>query len=189
MERYEPVYHASSKQGLKILVPNISTHQQRWLYASEDIIVAATFLSSLGGDFYCSVGRDIYSGKIYICERQIDGFEKRYDSTKGSIYTLRNTTFRKDEKCWKEELVTTEQVKPIKEYVVEDVIACLKDYEKNNQLLIVRYPQKISLVPIDDSDLIIKSMQWYLEIGEPFMEYLSEINQPIFLKIKNCISA
>jgi hypothetical protein len=189
MKEQQCVYHASPEQDLKILVPNISTHQKPWLYASNDIVVAATFLSSLGGDFYCSVGRDIYSKKIYICERQIGGFEKRYANTKGSIYTLSSTTFGNDARCWQEELVTTESIKPIKENKIENVITHLKDYEKENQLLIIRYPQKISLVPTDDVDLIIKAIKWYLEIGEPFIDYLVSVNPNIFLKIKNYISS
>lgn len=57
--KFKKVYHASSKQGLKKIIPHESTHEKKWVYATKNLVMSAVFLGRLGGDFTCSVGRDL----------------------------------------------------------------------------------------------------------------------------------
>lgn len=182
------VYHASSEQNLKEIIPSVSTHHQSWVYASKDIVVASTFLNNWGGDFCCSIGRDYYSKKIYICERQPGGFEKRYRTTAAAIYTLNDKSFKNHSECWIEEVVSSESILPVSELKIENVRQFLEELNQESRLKIIRYPNKVSLIPKDDSDLIRKALKWTYEIGEPFMEHLEQVNPLILSKVTAMIN-
>jgi hypothetical protein len=38
------VYHASQRQGLKVIEPRVGTHGQPWVYAAKDLVTASMFL-------------------------------------------------------------------------------------------------------------------------------------------------
>ena len=156
------VYHASRKQGLRMIRPRRSTHG-RWVYATKDPVVAACFLGNLGGDFTCTIGRDPLTGKPFICERLQGAFELRYRGMKGSVYTLPGEPFREGETPWEEEVVSPEPVAPVHEIEVEDAADYLLRLERAGKLLIVRYPKKIAGIPEDDEDLVRRAVVWYRE--------------------------
>ena len=157
----EEVYHASRRQGLRVIKPRRSTHGKRWVYATKDPVLAACFLGNLGGDFTCAVGRDPVSGKPFICERFQGAFELRYRGVLGSIYVLPGGTFREGETGWDEEVVSPEPVVPIREIRVDDAAKYLLALERQGKLLIVRYPKKIAGIPEDDEDLVRRAVVWY----------------------------
>lgn len=177
------VYHGSSRQGLSVILPNTSTHFRNWVYASREKVVASAFLNTWGGDFGCSIGRDYYSGIIYICERQPDAFEKRYAGKEASLYKLPGTSFEQDDSCWIEELISKESVIPFQEEKINDVASYLENFQREGKLIIKRFPEKISLIPSDDSDLLRKALKWTSELGEEFLQSLAVINPPVFEKV------
>ena len=46
------VYHGSNITGLKSLIPNKSTHNKLWVYASKTREAAVIFISNKGSDLY-----------------------------------------------------------------------------------------------------------------------------------------
>ncbi len=46
----EYVYHGSKVNGLKVIEPNISTHQQKLVYATKSPCIATIFSSNSGSD-------------------------------------------------------------------------------------------------------------------------------------------
>jgi len=79
------VYHSSPKQHIKIFEPNVSTHGKSWVYATKDKVMSLLFISGIGGDFTCQVGRDPETGRPYICERFKGAFDFRYKGKEGSV--------------------------------------------------------------------------------------------------------
>lgn len=71
------VYHSSKTRGLKTILPSTSTHGRKWVYATKDLVLAALFLATTGGDFTCCIGRDKITGKPYLCERFRGAFDLR----------------------------------------------------------------------------------------------------------------
>jgi hypothetical protein len=155
------VYHASRKQGLRRIKPRRSTHGKAWVYATVDPVLAACFLGNRGGDFTCAVCRDPETGKPFICKRFGGAFELRYRGVSGSIYVLPGDTFRRGETGWEEEVVSPEAVVPLREIRVEDAAEYLLSLERQGELLIVRYPEKIAGIPEDDEDLVYRTVIWH----------------------------
>ena len=154
------LYHASKLQGLSYISPRVSTHQKKWVYATEDPVMTSVFLGTKGGDLTCQVGRDKKSGLPYICERFEDAFEERYAENTGSIYTVLADCFAAGKTSWKEEWISSNEVRVVEEKTVENVKGFLQALAAEGKLLIKKYPHRIDSIPEDKSDLIKKCIEW-----------------------------
>lgn len=181
------VYHASRRQGLRLIKPRRSTHGKAWVYATVDPALAACFLGNLGGDFTCAVGRDPGTGKPFLCERFPGAFELRYRGVKGSIYVLPGEAFREGETGWEEEVVSPEPVVPLREIRVDDAARYLLALERSKKLLIVRYPEKIAGIPDDDEDLVWRAVVWYRRFGPLVLRELGKYHPNLLPRARQAI--
>lgn len=183
MNKY--VYHCSNQSNLKILKPNISTHAKNWLYATKDPIMSAVFLGTKGGDFTCAVGRDSRTTIPYICERFEGAFNLRYEGITGSIYTLPGEKFHVNHTTWNEEVVCNRAVIPLKETKIKNAKNYLLNLEKNNELIIKFYPEKIDGIPHNDKDLVERAVIWTKKFGNQILDEIKKYHPHLLEKILN----
>lgn len=167
-------YHSSRAQGLKKIIPQKSTHGESWVYATRDIVMAAAFLGTLGGDFTCAVGRDTETGKPFICERFAGAFDLRYDNVQGAIYVLPGARFVAGKTQWNEEVVCSEAVTPIREIQVDNAKEYLLQLAGEGRLVIKFYSEKVAGIPEDDEDLVYRATIWHRRFGD---EILNRVNR------------
>ena len=178
------VYHSSETQGLALLKPSVSTHGERWVYATKDIVMAALFLSRKGGDLTCAVGRDIESDIPYVCERFAGAFDYRYANVSGSIYVLPSETFMENKTQWEEEVVSESEVTPVEEMRIDDVKGCLIQQSDNGRLKILFYPNRIAEIPDDDEDLVYRGVIWTRKMGERMLENFRKYHPHLISRIQ-----
>jgi len=154
------VYHSSEVQGIKVFIPTKSTHGVEWVYATRERNISCLFISGLGGDFTCQVGRDRETGKPYVCERFHGAFDLRYENKKGSIYTLLGDYFKENMTGWDEEVVCDRTVYPCYEEKVSEARRFLLELYRNNKLIIKYFPEKINGIPPNNEDLVKKAVIW-----------------------------
>lgn len=154
------VYHASGKVDLTVISPKIGTHGLNCIYASVDMIIASLFLSTVGGDYTCAIGRDPFSGKPFVCERFKGAFEKRYSNRDGVIYKLDGSLFYNNITSWSEEVVCFQQVVPLDAFYIGNVEEYLRYLHLNDMLIIKMYPDRFEFIPDDDEDLIDRTCEW-----------------------------
>jgi hypothetical protein len=181
------VYHASHQQGLKKIVPNKSTHGENWVYATRDIVFAATFIAGLGGNFTFATGRDPETGKPYICERFKGAFDLRYGNAKGSIYVLPGEKFIEGKTSWTEEVICYEEVTPIQEIHIENAKEYLIQLANENKLIIKHYPEKIAGIPEDDEDLVYLAVIWTKQSGERVLEQVKMFHPNLLDRVLHAI--
>lgn len=178
------VYHSSIKQNLKKLSPNISTHNENWIYATTSIEMSAVFLSGKGGDLTCQVGREILTNKVFICERFKDSFDYRYDNFSGSIYILSEDKFIKGKTGWDEEVVCNEEVEIIKEIKINDVKSYILNLIEEERIILVTYPNKIGRIPNDDEDLVYRGIVWTRQFGKDVLVDFKKLHPNLLSRIK-----
>lgn len=178
------VYHGSPQGGLSMIVPAASTHGERWVYACKDVVMVTLFLSGVGGDLTCAMGREEETGLPSVCERLPDAVEARYAAKRGSIYTLPADTFVKGRTGWEEELVSSVAVQPIAELAVEDVKDHLQELKERGLLQIYRYPSRPPDVPADDEDLVLREIVWTREKGDRVLEAFQRYHPHLVSRIR-----
>lgn len=172
----EKVYHSTSIENIKEFVPKESTHGHKWVYATKDMIMSSVFLSTLGGDFTCCVGRDPESGRVYICERFEGSFNYRYENKKGSIYILPGNTFLENKTHWDEEAVSPKPIIPLTEIKITDVKDYLLTLKSKGDLIIKMYPEKIDGIPEDDEDLVHRGIVWTRKHGNVILNQIKKFH-------------
>ena len=180
----ESVYHGSSRSGLRVILPVVSTHGKPLVYACKDTIMAALFLSGRGGDLTCQLGRDRATSRPYLCERFAGAAEYRYAATRGSIYTLPGESFRAGQTSWDEEVVSAVKVRPTAESMIEDVMRHLEQLQAHDLLRIYRYPARPRGVPQDDEDLVMRGVVWTRERGEAILEQFRSYHPHLLERIE-----
>ncbi len=168
----DKVYHASSEQGLNLIKPSESTHGEKWVYATLNKAFSAAFLGAEGGDFACHLLE--VDGKLYICERFEGAFDLRYEGVSGSIYVLPGEKFVRRKDIWSGEVVSDEEVEPIKEIQIDDAKQYLLDLKEKGQMEIDFYPEKPDIIPEDDEDLVMRAIVWAREGDEVHKERILE---------------
>jgi hypothetical protein len=181
------VYHSSQTQGITELKPNISSHNENWVYATKDMAIAAAFLGTEGGDFTCAVGRDENTGKPFICERFKGAFDLRYLGVSGSIYVLPGDNFKEGCTQWEEEVVCSQCVKPIHEICITNAKLYLLDLTKDEVLIIKYFPDKIAYIPEDDEDLVFRATIWYKQFGDKIIDQVKQYHPALLDRVWNAI--
>ncbi|WP_350343141.1 hypothetical protein PRVXT_002422 [Proteinivorax tanatarense] len=179
----QSVYHCSEISGLKLIKPNKSTHGAEYVYATKEIGISALFLSGVGGDFTCAIGRDRQTGMIYVCERFEGAFEYRYSGKSGSIYVLPGEKFKENKTRWIEEVVADEAIEPNEEIFVSDSKDFLLDLDEKSQIKIVGYPEKIDGIPEDDSDLVESVIYWTKKFGKEQLDNVRKYHPHLLTRV------
>jgi len=186
---YQKVYHSSQRQGLIQIEPRTSTHGVPWVYACWDRIMSAVFLGTKGGDFTCAVGRDHNTGLPYICERFEGALNLRYKGVSGSIYTLPGATFEAGMTSFPEEVVSEAAAIPVHEEQVADAKQFLLGLGDANQILLVRYPDRVAGIPQDDQDLVEKAALWIRQYGDRFQDQVKRYHPSLVSRVLEKLDA
>ncbi len=181
------VYHASRSQGLTLIKPSTSTHNRKWVYATRDIAVAAAFLSPVGGDFTCAIGRDHETGRMFVCERFQGAFDLRYEGVSGSIYVLPGELFMEAETHWDEEVISEHPIRPIREIRVANVKEYLLSLADEEKLILRSYPDKMPGIPDDDEDLVYRAAIWHKPFGEKVLEQVKMFHPALLSRVLQAI--
>lgn len=176
-----PLYHASPVQGLTQIIPHTGTHEQKWVYATDDIAVAAVFLGRLGGDFTCASG--VYDGRPYLCERFAGAFERRYGAASGSVYVLPGGSFLAGQTSYSKDFVTTEAVTPMEEIRVDTAKNYLLGLAAEGKIIIKFYPERYCIAD-DDSDLIKKAVRMYARFGTKVLDQVQEFHPSLLDRVR-----
>ena len=173
----EFVYHGSKDQTLKILKSSTSTHGKKWVYATPDLAVAASFLVR-AGDFHFGIGLDDNS-VFSITERYKDSFAL-FKGAKGSIYKLSSDGFLINQTGWNLEVVNPDNVVVLEELPVIDAFDLLQKLESEGRLKLYYYPERPSWIPANDKDLVVKAVLWneekqLLKLHPHLKELLQEV--------------
>jgi len=187
----EYVYHGSPIGGLTYIETKISTHGKNWVYATKDKSIALTFLQKWNDYLFCQT---IHDGKHEFTERVPNIFEEIYKGKSGYIYYLDAANFLEGQTSFSPEVVSKQREKVIRFEFIEDSYEKLCEMEKNNEIVLYRYPNKPDYIPHDDSDLI-KQTKYFLEHSqdkkrkEGLIEYAIEkhpkLKEALLLLIEN----
>lgn len=153
------VYHGSSHSGIKKLERRVSTHNKECVYATDNEVIALLFTNHGNGDLDYVIGVDD-SGLPYIIERRPGVFEKLYN-TCGYIYELDGTNFNHYDYLWRPEMISFEEEEIISERKIDNILEELQEKAKQGLIRVMRYPERLKDVPLDNSDLIEKYVRYY----------------------------
>lgn len=131
------LYHVSSKSGLKVLKPHISTHKKAYVYAIDNIVTGMLF-GAKHDDFDFIISTDENNIPI-IYECYPDAFKKIYQGKSCSVYTVDDNGFKRGLTSWIPELVSENETEVIEEIVIDDLYKQLLTEEQNGTLKIFRY--------------------------------------------------
>jgi hypothetical protein len=163
------VYHASQRQGLKVIEPRVGTHGQAWVYAAKDFVIASIFLGA-HTDFI--LGSGMTGDQPYIVERFAGAFDRAKAGLAASIYVLPGSSFQANCTSFDPELISEVAVVPLQEIPILDAKTHLLELRDSGKLEIFLLPLKPSHVPSDDSDLIALALELYAKHGQKLIDYL-----------------
>lgn len=168
------VYHGSPVGGLTCLEPRISTHGNSWVYATKDKTIAIVCSQKKNDFLFCqSINHD---GKQELTERLPNILEEVYKGKKGFIYYLDSANFLEGQTSFSAEVVSDKKEEILHCEVIEDCYEKLCEMEKNNEIILFRYPNRPAYIPLDDSDLI-EQTKYFLKHSQDekrLIDYASE---------------
>lgn len=154
------VYHGSKIQGLKKLNKRSSTHRQEWVYATPSRVAAIIFISNGGNDLVYSLsGKGTNESPIVLVERKQGMFDKVFDLP-GSLYTLKGDNFQSGKTGWWAEVISEYEEEIINEEYIDNVLLKLNELAIQGKLQLYKYPNRPDFIPLDNSDLIPKIINW-----------------------------
>lgn len=152
------VYHGSPNGDIDWLVAKESTHQQKCIYATDDKTVALLFMGKGNGDLDTRIST--VDGVLELVERRDGVLEKLYNHD-GYLYELDGSTFFHYDYLWSLEVISFEEkIKPLKRVYCENVLTAILEEEKKGNIKIYHYPNRPSCIPLDNSDLIDKFIEF-----------------------------
>jgi len=186
VETYQEVYHGSHEQGLKYLEPRKGTHRKEWLHAAKRIAQAALYIrkGSVGGDFGCSKWEAPKTKQSIFLERFSGAFDQLYDGAKGSIYILPGETFISNEMCFDQEVISESKVMPKKEIVINNSKEYILELEKKGDVIIYLYPNRPESIPMDDEDIVMKTVIWARQFGEDEIDRLGKYQPGLVSRVR-----
>ena len=183
------VYHGSKIQGLKKLETRSSTHQKEWVYATCSKAVATIFISNGGSDFYYSIsGSGTKKSPLVLAERKKGMFDKIFNLS-GSLYTLNGANFQSGKTSWSAEVVSEYTEEVIAEEHIDNVLEKLNELSSKGEIILYRYPDRPDFVPLDNSDLIPKVIDWHKKgfkgAISKFIQLYPELARELFKQLDN----
>lgn len=145
------VYHASRKQGLTIIEPNISTHDKSWVYATKN---REESLMHLGRGDDLIIQKGAINDQLYIAERFEGALEYAYGEQSGSVYTLEGASFYEGKTSYQLEVVSEDVCRVVSEEKIDNILDEILRAEEDRIIKIFRYPDLPKFVPLDKSDLV-----------------------------------
>ena len=112
------LYHASQQSGIKELVPQMSTHGRKYVYAINNRTTAILFGASKD-DF--DILLDEADGKPVIFECYPNALRKIYLKKTCYLYVLREEGFLSNQTEWEPELVCEHSVPVVSEEKIENI--------------------------------------------------------------------
>ena len=152
------VYHGSPNKDINILKANRSTHMQDAIYATDNKVVAMLFMGRGNGDL--DTIKSLENGIPVLIERRPGILKKLYNKS-GYIYELLGDSFKHLDYLWSPEVISFEkEIKPINQEYHENILKSLEQMRDNGLLKIYQYPLRPNYIPLDNSDLIDKYIQF-----------------------------
>lgn len=146
------VYHGSPRGDIEVLKPRFSTHQKECIYATDNKAVAMMFMGRGNGDL--DTVKSYVDGIAVLIERRPGVLEQLYDKA-GYIYELPGDTFEHYDYLWAPEVISFEnEISPIKKEYHENILNSLKKLANDGLLKLYQYPSRPYDIPLDNSDLI-----------------------------------
>ncbi len=153
------VYHGSKTHGIEVLHPHKSTHGT-YVYATKSREIA-TIMSKRCGDDATYTLLTNEDGRLELIERIPHAFDKMF-SNDFSLYILDSSYF-KDINTGFNEVVSEENVPVIKEERYSSLFEAIKKLESEGLVNIYYYPNRPENIPLDDSDIINKIRNVYIQ--------------------------
>ena len=153
------VYHGSNVANLETIKCNRSTHLKKWVYATYSEAIATIFLSPYHSDYYYHLSGDGIKYPIELVERKKGMFKKIFNCS-GYIYTLNDKNFKKNMTNWSAEVISEKEEKVVSCKYIDNVYNEIINLAKKKKLKLYLYPDRPKHVPIDNSDLIKKVINW-----------------------------
>lgn len=150
------LYHISRTGGLKVLKPQVSTHEKAYVYALENPVTGLLFGAS-HDDFDFIIDEE--GGVPSITECYPGALSSIFEGKTCSIYQVSREGFMEGMTSWSPELVCENQVNVISETPVKDLYLRLLEEEKRGSLVIHRYentPEHKKLVSEHIVDRLIR---------------------------------
>lgn len=158
------LYRGTKIRGLKIMEPRVVNHKEAYVYATTDKIEAIIYSVKGGNLNYTNIYGYDDNGNRCIIERKKNCLKDIY-SVPGRYYIVDDKTFfRHDELgVGDNEYVSKDKVKVLEEVTVPNVYEYFKQLEKEGKLKLYYYPDRPSIYPKDDSDLIECVIVMYIQ--------------------------
>lgn len=154
------VYHGSPNGNIEIIKAQLGTHQKKCIYATDNKIIAMLFMNRGMGDL--DTIKEYDDGLPILIERRQGVLEKIYN-TSGYIYELDGNSFNHYDYLWEPEVISFESaIKPIKKTYYDNILMTLNEEAKSGNLKIYKYPNRPNNIPLDNSDLIDKYINFEL---------------------------
>ena len=156
----ENVYHGSSVGNITKFEKRESTHGIPCVYACLSEVLALIYASKYHGDVFFQVGFD---EKMipFIVERK-EGLLEQYYNITGYIYTLDGTSFYQYNYLWIGEAISiSDDIKIINVRKVDNILSELYKNASEGKFTIYKYPSRPEWIPLDNSDLIDKYLDYY----------------------------
>ena len=148
------VYHGSPNSNMKEIVAHKSTHQKECIYATDNKVVALLFMGHGNGDLDTRIFN--INGKPELVERREGILKKLYDK-EGYLYELDGSSFSHYDYLWSLEVISFEKsIIPLRKIFYPNILEALKEEEQKGNIIIYRYPNRPKDMPLDNSDLIDK---------------------------------
>lgn len=158
MDKNNIVYHGSPVGNLKEIFSSQSTHMKKCIYASKSKVVAFLFMGKGNGDLDIAIFSQ--NGQLCIVERRKGVLKNLYDKS-GYLYVLNGETFNHYDYLWSKEVISFEEkLIPICVVDIENILEELFLEEKLGNIKIYKYPSRPENIPLDNSDLINKYINY-----------------------------
>lgn len=175
------VYHGSPLDNLKSIEPRLGTHNKEFVYATPSRIVALLFMGKGNGDLDTMIAT--IDGELTLVERRGGVFDKLYNKS-GFLYTLEGKNFHHYDFLWRLEVVSSIEAKVLKKEVIDNIMDKIKEEELKGNIKVYHYPNRPLNVPLDNSDLIDKYINFELSGKGGSISYLLEIYPEFINQVK-----
>ena len=182
------VYHGSQIRGLKLLIPKESGYGKRFVYATDEFVLAVIFINRRpGGSLVASWG--IEKGRPYFCERVRGIFYEWYAERKGSIYVLSKRDFYHESYMEGFEWVSEKPVEVLDEIKVDDVKEFLLELADKGKINLYFYDDRPERFRGDDDlvELAIKMIEKYGKerVIKRVREFQPQIEKRVIERLRN----
>ena len=130
------LYHASKQAGLKELIPNISTHGKKYVYAINSRLTAILF-GAPKDDFDIII--DEADGKTIIYECYPNALYKVYFEKSCSLYEVCDDGFLANQTGWEPELVCEHSVTVENEIIIQNIYDEILKSVQNGDCTLFKY--------------------------------------------------